>query len=175
MAILSISAICHQTNWQSCLVIILTIGYGASSVLPAREGGVLLPGASHTHSRETAGLQGSGSNDRTQSPTGRGVPSPALQTCLQVHHDERGFECQFSLSPATHTYTLCYLSDCVQVAWHDLAFFDPDMYESLRKLMVESEGEGGAERLVAMGLTYQVSPISGQRERCQEWLTNRCL
>ena len=46
---------------------------------------------------------------------------------------------------------------CLQVAWHDLAFFDHAMYESLRKLIVDSQGEGGSERLASMGLTFQVS------------------
>ena len=49
---------------------------------------------------------------------------------------------------------------CLQVAWHDLAFFDPAMYESLRKLIVESEGEGGGDRLANMGLTFQVNLTS---------------
>ena len=59
-------------------------------------------------------------------------------------------------------YTACCV--CVQVAWHDLAFFDPAMYESLRKLMVESEGEGGVERLASMGLTFQVRCLSSLRK-----------
>lgn len=55
----------------------------------------------------------------------------------------------------THSSEVCDLT-CVQVAWHDLAFFDPAMYESLRKVIVESQGEGGRERLANMGLTFQV-------------------
>ena len=38
-----------------------------------------------------------------------------------------------------------------------MAFFDPAMYESLRKLILEGQEEGGKERLAAMGLTFQVS------------------
>lgn len=60
----------------------------------------------------------------------------------------------------------------MQVAWHDLAFFDPAMYESLRKLIVESEGEEGKDRLAAMGLSFQVhtttTSVSIERERERE-------
>ena len=41
------------------------------------------------------------------------------------------------------------------------------MYESLRKLIVESEGDGGRDRLANMGLTFQVnltSPPENTRE-----------
>ena len=51
---------------------------------------------------------------------------------------------------------------CLQVAWHDLAFFDPAMYESLRKLIVDSQGQGGSDRLASMGLTFQVSRGRGR-------------
>lgn len=55
----------------------------------------------------------------------------------------------------------------VQVAWHDLAFFDPAMYESLRKVIVESQGEEGREKLLNMGLTFQVSCLY-LREVCTQ-------
>ena len=60
-----------------------------------------------------------------------------------------------------------------QVAWHDLAFFDPAMYESLRKVIVESEGEGGRERLANMGLTFQVVALASPEKR-ESFSFTRC-
>ena len=44
-----------------------------------------------------------------------------------------------------------------QVSWHDLAFFDPVMYESLRKLILESRGPDGSEHLANLGLSFHVT------------------
>lgn len=43
-----------------------------------------------------------------------------------------------------------------EISWHDLAFFDPVMYESMRKLIVDMREEG-AEHLTALGLNFSVS------------------
>ena len=45
----------------------------------------------------------------------------------------------------------------VQVSWHDLAFFDPVMYESLRLLILDSRGKSGQEHLTSQQLTFQVT------------------
>ena len=44
------------------------------------------------------------------------------------------------------------------IAWHDLAFFDPLMYESLRKTIVAAtaEGAGAASAFADWGLTFHV-------------------
>jgi len=36
----------------------------------------------------------------------------------------------------------CFKSS-TQINWHDLAFFDPTLYESLRQLLLDAEAEGG--------------------------------
>ena len=45
----------------------------------------------------------------------------------------------------------------MQVRWHDLAFFDPAVYESLRKMILDSRKPDGAECLAALGLTFAVN------------------
>lgn len=42
------------------------------------------------------------------------------------------------------------------VAWHDLAFFDPVMYESLRSLVAESESKDGSLMIPTLDLTFSV-------------------
>jgi len=42
------------------------------------------------------------------------------------------------------------------IKWHDLAFFDPAMYESFRKMIVEAEKPGGDAALKCMELTFSV-------------------
>ena len=42
------------------------------------------------------------------------------------------------------------------VAWHDLAFFDPVMFESLRSLVTESESKDGSLMIPALDLTFSV-------------------
>lgn len=44
----------------------------------------------------------------------------------------------------------------VQVSWHDLAFFDPVMYESLRQLTVDARLPGGRGTLADQHLVFQV-------------------
>ncbi len=41
--------------------------------------------------------------------------------------------------------------------WHDLAFFDPGVYESMRKMIVESRKPDGATYLATLGLTFSVT------------------
>ena len=45
----------------------------------------------------------------------------------------------------------------IQISWHDLAFFDPSVYESLRKMILDSREPNGAELLSALGLTFAVT------------------
>ena len=42
------------------------------------------------------------------------------------------------------------------MAWHDLAFFDPVMFESLRSLVTESESKDGSLMIPALDLTFSV-------------------
>lgn len=44
-----------------------------------------------------------------------------------------------------------------QIRWHDLAFFDPGVYESLRKMILDSRKPDGAECLATLGLTFAVN------------------
>ena len=41
------------------------------------------------------------------------------------------------------------------VSWHDLAFFDIDLYENLRKLLMSAQSLSEDE-FTAMGLTFEV-------------------
>jgi len=43
-----------------------------------------------------------------------------------------------------------------KIGWHDLAFFDPVMYESLRELVVEAESKGASLMFQALDLTFYV-------------------
>ena len=44
-----------------------------------------------------------------------------------------------------------------KIGWHDLAFFDPVMYESLRQLVVDSETNKDASLMfAALDLTFSV-------------------
>ena len=44
-----------------------------------------------------------------------------------------------------------------QISWHDLAFFDAGVYESLRKMILDSREANGAELLASLGLTFAVT------------------
>ena len=39
---------------------------------------------------------------------------------------------------------------CAQIHWHDFAFYDPVMYDSLRQLVVEAQQPTGAQHLEAL-------------------------
>lgn len=41
-----------------------------------------------------------------------------------------------------------------QIRWHDLAFLDPAMYESLRKLLSDTELKDAAQILPTLDLTF---------------------
>ena len=43
------------------------------------------------------------------------------------------------------------------MSWHDLAFLDPVMYESLRQLVLDSRTSEGANHLSSLGLTFHVT------------------
>ena len=43
-----------------------------------------------------------------------------------------------------------------QIHWHDFAFYDPVMYDSLHELVVEAQQPTGAQHLEALQLTFQV-------------------
>ena len=43
-----------------------------------------------------------------------------------------------------------------QIRWHDLAFLDPTMYESLRGLLADTELKDAAQILSALDLTFTV-------------------
>ena len=45
--------------------------------------------------------------------------------------------------------------DLLQVNWHDLAFFDPILYESLRQLVADAQS-GVDDVIEALDLTYVV-------------------
>lgn len=44
-----------------------------------------------------------------------------------------------------------------QINWHDLAFFDPGVYESMRKMIIESRKPDGLAYLATLGLTFSVT------------------
>ena len=76
------------------------------------------------------------------------------------------WECPFckcsSLLHLSRIDSLCCLYVCVcvclcaQIHWHDFAFYDPVMYDSLRQLVVEAQQPTGAQHLEALQLTFQV-------------------
>ena len=43
-----------------------------------------------------------------------------------------------------------------QVSWHDLAFFDPTLYESLRLLIEDSKRADSSEFFSSLDLTYYI-------------------
>ncbi|CAH1775507.1 unnamed protein product [Owenia fusiformis] len=43
-----------------------------------------------------------------------------------------------------------------KIGWHDLAFFDPVMYESLRRLVVDAESKDGGGMFSSLDLTFSV-------------------
>ena len=48
----------------------------------------------------------------------------------------------------------CFVA--LQIGWHDLAFFDPTLYESLRKLLVDAEKADADDIFRVMDLTFSV-------------------
>lgn len=51
----------------------------------------------------------------------------------------------------------------MQIGWHDFAFFDPTMYETLRKLIVDAELPNASGVFTELDLTFsvQLSPDEG--------------
>jgi E3 ubiquitin-protein ligase EDD1 len=43
-----------------------------------------------------------------------------------------------------------------QIGWHDLAFFDSMLYESLRQLLVTAEASDAEEKFQALDLTFTI-------------------
>lgn len=43
-----------------------------------------------------------------------------------------------------------------KISWHDLAFFDPVMYESLRQLSLDAESKDASSILINMDLTFSI-------------------
>ena len=43
-----------------------------------------------------------------------------------------------------------------KIAWHDLAFMDPIMYESLRSMVTMAESKDGVQTLAGMALCFDV-------------------
>ena len=43
-----------------------------------------------------------------------------------------------------------------KVGWHDLAFFDPIMYESLRQLVLDADGKDAAVMFAALDLNFSI-------------------
>ena len=59
----------------------------------------------------------------------------------------------FPLIPSFTSVT----AECrLQIGWHDLAFYDPTMYESLRKMLVDAEKADAEESFRAVDLTFCV-------------------
>ena len=67
-----------------------------------------------------------------------------------------------------------FMKACVvpQVSWHDLAFFDPAVYESLRKMILDSREENGNELLLSLGLTFTVTLSSEEGGEVHELKEN---
>ena len=68
-------------------------------------------------------------------------------------------------------YVRCILRDTFsstywgrKINWHDLAFFDPVMYESLRQLILDAEKSDSTSMFQALDLTFSVE--SGAEEVC---------
>lgn len=51
---------------------------------------------------------------------------------------------------------MCLRSLALQVNWHDFAFFDPVMYESLRQLIRHSQAEEAEAVFAAMDLAFAI-------------------
>ncbi|XP_068706016.1 E3 ubiquitin-protein ligase UBR5-like [Montipora foliosa] len=51
-----------------------------------------------------------------------------------------------------------------RIGWHDLAFFDPMLYESLRKLIVEAASPHAEETFKALDLTFSVQVTAEESE-----------
>ena len=43
-----------------------------------------------------------------------------------------------------------------QIVWHDFAFYDPHMYESLRQMIINARSPDGQANLSELQLTFQV-------------------
>lgn len=55
-----------------------------------------------------------------------------------------------------HIWQLCLQSSILQVNWHDFAFFDPVMYESLRQLIRHSQAGEADAVFAAMDLAFAI-------------------
>ena len=51
-----------------------------------------------------------------------------------------------------------------KISWHDLAFFDPVMYESLRQLVVDSETKDASLMFTALDMNFCV--VASAEEVC---------
>ena len=50
---------------------------------------------------------------------------------------------------------LTYMCNCRELAWHDLAFYNADLYEGLRRMMLDAEeGKKDQEEFVATYCCY---------------------
>lgn len=60
------------------------------------------------------------------------------------------------------------------IHWHDFAFFDPISYESLRLLLVDSEGKNGPATLESMDLTFDIRLSADEGGDHIEMIPNGC-
>ena len=102
-------------------------------------------------------VQERGSSYGTLSPSEWALPSLPQQTCHQVH-SEQVFANLFVLD-------LDLSSRIIRpVKFHDLAFFDPVIYESLRQLVVDAE-KPGSDNATALQVT-KIEKHSYGRLKC---------
>lgn len=52
------------------------------------------------------------------------------------------------------------------IRWHDLAFFDPGMYESLRQLVLDAETKNSPTLFTALDLTFNIE-LSNEEVRSE--------
>jgi hypothetical protein len=59
-----------------------------------------------------------------------------------------------------------------KVGWHDLAFFDPVMYESLRQLVLDTEIKDGSSMFSSLDLTFcvEMSPEEVSYNSLHMWV-----
>lgn len=62
----------------------------------------------------------------------------------------------------------CTNYSTAQVSWHDLAFFDAAVYESLRKTILDSREPDGVELLASLGLTFAVTLSANEGGKVHE-------
>ena len=51
-----------------------------------------------------------------------------------------------------------------RIGWHDLAFFDPEIYESMRRVVLDGESKDSGNMFSALDLTFNVQNCAEEVE-----------